>query len=71
MLDIKYIRENTEIVRQAIKNKKEKANLDRLLSLDEKKKQLQFDYDQNRANQNKVSKEIPILKKSNGDTTEL
>jgi seryl-tRNA synthetase len=40
MLDIKFIRENTQKVRDAIKAKKVKDNLDQLLELDEKRKNL-------------------------------
>ena len=35
MLDIKFIRANPELVRNAIRNKNEKADLDALLEADE------------------------------------
>src|SRR6266704_4157602 len=38
MLDIKYIRDNQEKVREAIKNKKVNLDLDRLLERDEKRR---------------------------------
>jgi seryl-tRNA synthetase len=71
MLDIKFIRENVEIVKDAIKNKNEKVDLDKILIMDKKKRKLQFNYDNLRAEQNKVSKEIPELKKAKKDTSEL
>ncbi len=71
MLDLKFIRENAEQVKLAIQNKKEKADIDLILTLDEKKRKLQFDFDNLRAQQNRVSKEVPILKKNNQDTTKL
>ena len=40
MLDIKFIRNNIELVRQAISNKNEKADLDKLLEIDEQRRQL-------------------------------
>ncbi|MGE5298376.1 MAG: serine--tRNA ligase [Acidobacteriaceae bacterium] len=40
MLDIKFIRANVDAVREAIKNKKVNANLDHLLSLDDKRREL-------------------------------
>ncbi len=71
MLDIKFIRENADIVQRAIKNKNEKCDLKMILELDEKKRKLQFDFDTMRAEQNRVSKQIPELKKQNIDTAEL
>jgi seryl-tRNA synthetase len=40
MLDIKFIRENPDIVKQAIINKKAKADVDRLLLVDSKRRKL-------------------------------
>jgi seryl-tRNA synthetase len=40
MLDIKFIRENPDIVKQAVINKKSKADIDRLLAVDEKRRKL-------------------------------
>lgn len=71
MIDIKYIRANTDEVRQAIKNKNEKADLDALLRIDEERRQLQFEFDNLRAEQNKVSKVIGQKKKEGGDASEL
>ncbi|MGC9362554.1 MAG: serine--tRNA ligase [Candidatus Syntrophosphaera sp.] len=71
MIDIKYIRANTDEVRQAIKNKNEKADLDALLRIDEERRQLQFEFDNLRAEQNKVSKMIGQKKKEGGDASEL
>lgn len=71
MLDIKFIRENVDIVQNAIKDKNEKCDLKMILELDEKKRKLQFDFDTMRAEQNRVSKQIPELKKQNIDATEL
>ncbi|MFO8145129.1 MAG: serine--tRNA ligase, partial [Candidatus Syntrophosphaera sp.] len=71
MIDIKYIRANTDEVREAIKNKNEKADLDALLRINEERRQLQFEYDNLRSEQNKVSKLIGQKKKEGGDATEL
>lgn len=71
MLDIKFIRENVDIVQRAIKNKNEKCDLKMILELDEKKRKLQFDFDTMRAEQNRVSKQIPELKKQKIIATEL
>jgi seryl-tRNA synthetase len=58
MLDIKFIRENKEIVENAIKNKKVKdeIDLDNLLSLADKKKELQQQLDDINAKRNEAAK---------------
>lgn len=71
MLDIKFIRENTELVKNAVINKNEKANIEQILSVDAKKRQIQFDYDNAKATQNKVSSEIAKLKKEKADASAL
>ena len=63
MLDIKLIRKDPEFVRQCIKNKGEKAQLNTVLELDNKHRQLLFDFEEKRKVQNAVSKEIAQLKK--------
>ncbi|MDY6915089.1 MAG: serine--tRNA ligase [Candidatus Cloacimonadota bacterium] len=67
MLDIKYIRKNPDTVKEAAQNKNEKVNIDYILELDEKKRKTQFEFDKLRAEQNKVSKQIPVLKKEKKD----
>jgi len=64
MLDIKFIRNNIELVRQAISNKNEKADLDKLLEIDEQRRQLQFAFDNLKAHQNSVSALIAQKKKT-------
>ena len=71
MLDMKFIRENPELVEKAISNKNEKSNLHKVLELDKKKRELQFTFDSMRAEQNNVSKQIPEFKKAKKDTTEI
>ena len=64
MLDIKFIRENSEIVRENIKKKFKDAKLplvDDALSLDEKKRAANNEANELRANRNKISKQIGML----------
>lgn len=58
MLDVKFIRENKELVQQAIQNKKvkEDIDLDVLLSLSEEKKELQTQIDAINAKRNEAAK---------------
>lgn len=71
MLDIKFIRANPDLVRDAIRNKNEKADLDALLEADEARRRLQFDFDNLKARQNQVSQTIAQKKKSGQDASEL
>ncbi len=63
MLDLKFIRENAEMIKQAVKAKNESANIDKILELDELKRTKQFEFDQIRAEQKIKSKEIGNRKK--------
>jgi seryl-tRNA synthetase len=56
MLDIKFIRENPQQVKQAAKNKGVDVDIDRLLDLDKKKRELLAKTEQLKAEQNKLSK---------------
>ena len=71
MLDIKFIRDNADLVKSSVINKNESANIDEILSLDKKKRKLQFNFDNLRAEQKRVSLEIPKLKKENKDFSKL
>ncbi|MDP1629410.1 MAG: serine--tRNA ligase, partial [bacterium] len=61
MLDIKFIRENPEKVREGLRKKGVKIDIDRILELDEKRRTLLRRVEKLRAEQNKISadKEIP------------
>ena len=64
MLDIKFLRENPEIVKQNIKNKfqdKKIPMVDEVIELDSKKRECQQEADSLRDNRNKISKQIGAL----------
>jgi seryl-tRNA synthetase len=69
MLDAKFIRENVDVVKNAIKNKNEKADVDRFLELDRKRKDLTTEAQQLKERKNKASEEIAATKKSGGDAS--
>lgn len=71
MLDLKFIRENVEIVRSGIHNKNEKDRLDELLELDAKRRALIQETDDLKSKRNKVSEEIAKLKKANQNADDL
>lgn len=71
MLDIKYIRENVETVKAAVISKKCPVDIDALIKYDNERKRLQFDFEEKRSLQKRISKEIPVLNKAGRDTTEI
>ncbi|HAV10758.1 MAG TPA: serine--tRNA ligase [Dehalococcoidia bacterium] len=62
MLDIKLIRDNPDMVRQAFKNRGETISIDEILKLDEKHRELIHEMESLRARRNEVSKEIGKMK---------
>lgn len=59
MLDIKFIRENKDVVIAGAKKKHIEVNIDRLIELDDQRRELQLSIDGKRAEQNAVSEKIP------------
>ncbi|HEV3245071.1 MAG TPA: serine--tRNA ligase, partial [Candidatus Paceibacterota bacterium] len=68
MLDIKFIRENRDIVVAGAKKKHIEVDIDRLLELDEERRGFQASLDEGRAKQNQVSKEVPSADKDRRET---
>jgi len=58
MLDIKFIRENSDVVKKAIKDKGLKLDLDALLKLDAEKRKLSAEMEGLKCNKNALSEEI-------------
>ena len=66
MLDMKFVRENPDIVKQNIKNKFQDDKLplvDKVIELDEKRRTMQQEADDLRAQKNQLSKQIGALMK--------
>ena len=64
MLDIKFVRENPDIVKQNIKNKFQDEKLvlvDEVLKLDQENRDIKQEVEALRANRNKISKQIGAL----------
>ncbi len=64
MIDIKLVRENPEVVKESLKKRNSKINLDNLIKLDEKWRKLKYQEDSIRKSRNSVSKKINKLKKA-------
>ena len=71
MLDIRRLREDTEAVKAALARRKEEIDIDAVLAVDAKRRELLFEAEQLKSRQNEVSKQIPALKKEGKDTTEI
>jgi seryl-tRNA synthetase len=61
MLDIKFIRDNADKVKEAVKNKRVDLNVDQLLDADIKRRDLMTELESLQAAKNQASKEIPKL----------
>jgi seryl-tRNA synthetase len=69
MLDIKFIIENIELVKEGCRKKHRKIDIDKIVQLDGERRNLIKEIDELRARQNIVSKEIP--QKSGADKENL
>jgi len=73
MLDIKLIRQNPDLVKQAMKsrNKDMDALIDEILAIDAGRRALMQKADELKAEQNRAGKQIPALKKEGADVNGL
>ncbi|MDO4199180.1 MAG: serine--tRNA ligase [Clostridia bacterium] len=73
MLDIKFIKANTEKVKKAMKDRQKDMDniIDEILDLDKKRHEIIIESESMKCEQNAVNKRIPAMKKAGEDTTEL
>lgn len=71
MLDIKRIRNNPEEIIEALKKRRGEYPIQKLLDTDEKRREVIQKVESMKAEQNKLSKQVPQIKKNGEDTTEL
>ena len=69
MLDIKFIRENMEAVRKNLLNRHNDFDLDEVLQLDEKRRELLKQTESLKSKRNAESKNIAIAKKKGEDAS--
>lgn len=69
MLDIKFVRANPDLVRRALINKGVSVDLDRLLALDDERRQVLTEVEALKAKRNEVSKQVGAIKKQGGDAS--
>ena len=71
MLDVDFVRQNPELVRQAVRNKHENADVDAFLALDKQRRALLTESEQLRSQRNANSKKVAELKKTGADASPL
>lgn len=71
MLDLKRIRMNPEEVKEALAKRNGEFPIDQVLELDGKRRKILVSLEDMKAEQNRVSKEIPKLKKEGKDVSEV
>ena len=73
MIDIKLIRENPDEIKRRLKKKgaDHSAEIDSIIDLDARRRTIIAAVEADKAEQNRVSKQIPQIKKDGGDTTEI
>ncbi len=71
MIDLKLIRENPQKFDDAMKSRGNPLRSEKILYLDEKNRQKIFSIQELQAKRNKIAQEIAIVKKNQGDATDL
>ncbi len=71
MLDLKFIRENAALVKQGIKNKREKADIDKIIELDNQRRQLLQSVEKLKHRRNQFSREVSLRKRRGEDAAEI
>lgn len=71
MLDVKRLRSDFEGVKAALAKRHKDYHLERFVELDEKRRALIQETEALKAEQNAVTKKIPVMKKNGEDTTEV
>lgn len=71
MLDIKILRQNPELIKDALKKRNNDLDIEPAIKLDIERRALLTDVEQKKAKQNEISKQIPQMKKAGEDTTAI
>lgn len=71
MLDVKYIAENADEVKEIMSRRSGTYDVDKVKDLYFKRKELLVEVEQRKARRNRVSDEIAVIKRNKGDANEL
>ncbi len=68
MLDIKILRQNPEIIKDALKKRNNDLDIEPAIELDKKRRAILTEVEQKKAKQNEITKQIPQMKKAGENT---
>ena len=71
MLDMKFVRDNLDLVRTMLKNRNNSLNLDNFAELEKKRRDLLNEVEQLKTQRNSTSKKIGAMKKAGEDTAAI
>ena len=71
MLDIKFVRDNLDVVKTMLKNRNNPLNLDGFIDLEKKRREVLNETEQLKTKRNTVSKQIGAMKKAGQDTSAI
>ena len=71
MLDMKFVRDNLDLIREMLKNRNNALNLDNFSDLEKKRRDILNEVEQLKSQRNSTSKKIGAMKKAGEDTTEI
>ena len=71
MLDLKFIRENTDRVKEGLKKRGLEVDVDKVLGLDEERRKILTQVEEKKNQRNTFSKEIGLLKREGKDASEV
>lgn len=71
MLDLKFIRENPDITKRGIKNKRETGDVDEILSLDNKRREIIQNVERLKHERNELSQQVGQLKKQEKSANDI
>jgi len=70
MLDMKFIREHPDLVKAAVENKNDHADVEKIIELDNQRRAIITEVEELKARRNKASEQIGIKKKNKEDASE-
>ncbi|QTL96503.1 serine--tRNA ligase [Iocasia frigidifontis] len=71
MLDLRFVRENTEVVAEALKKRGKDISLDEFIKLDEERREILYEAEQLKHKRNTVSAQIGELKRAGEEASEI
>ena len=71
MLDLKFVRENMDVIRNALTDKDEEANIEQFTEVDERRRGLLRNVEQLKNRRNTVSEQVAQMKRQREDATQV